>query len=74
MRLIKIKENILTMIKKVGNQSREIKKHSNIQNIQKKKQIEILKLKTTTTLLKMSLHNRMEIPKERISETELGQW
>lgn len=26
MRLIKIKENILTMIKKVGNQSREIKK------------------------------------------------
>lgn len=74
MRLIKIKENILTMIKKVGNQSREIKKHSDIQNIQKKKQIEILKLKTTTTLLKMSLHNRMEIPKERISETELGQW
>lgn len=56
------------MVKKVGNQSRDQKK-----KIQQKKQIEILKLKSIT-LLKMSLHNRMEIPKERISETELDQW
>lgn len=64
MKQIKVNRNILPVTKRL--------KSIEIKILKKKKNIEILELKTIS-LIKMSLNNKMEISRKIISEAEMSQ-